>query len=62
AMVLDECTPYPVKKEIAEASMLLSMRWAQRCRDSFSSEESGLFGIIQGSVFKDLREESSKLI
>ena len=58
AMVLDECTPYPVKKEIAEASMLLSMRWAQRCRDSFSSEESGLFGIIQGGVFKDLREES----
>ena len=57
-MVLDECTPYPVKKEIAEASMLLSMRWAQRCRDSFSSEESGLFGIIQGGVFKDLREES----
>ncbi len=58
AMVLDECTPFPVKKEIAEASMLLSMRWAQRCRDSFSSEESGLFGIIQGGVFKDLREES----
>jgi len=58
AMVLDECTPFPVKKEIAEASMLLSMRWAQRCRDIFSSEKSGLFGIIQGGVFKDLREES----
>ena len=54
AMVLDECTPFPVKKEIAEASMLLSMRWAQRCRDIFSSEKSGLFGIIQGGVFKDL--------
>ena len=58
AMVLDECTPFPVKKEIAEASMLLSMRWAERCRDIFSSEKSGLFGIIQGGVFKDLREES----
>ena len=63
AMVLDECTPYPVEKKVAEDSMLLSMRWAQRCRDSFSSKKSSLFGIIQGGVFKDLREESlQKLI
>ena len=63
AMVLDECTPFPIKKEEAKESMLLSMRWAQRCRDNFSSEKSGLFGIAQGGMFKDLREESlEKLI
>ena len=63
AMVLDECSPFPIKKEEAKESMLLSMRWAQRCRDNFSSEKSGLFGIVQGGMFKDLREESlEKLI
>ena len=58
AMVLDECTPYPVKKEVAATSMELSLRWAQRCRDSFVSANSSLFGIIQGGVFSDLRDES----
>ena len=58
AMVLDECTSFPVKKEKAEESMLLSMRWAQRCRDSFLSDTSGLFGIVQGGMFEDLREDS----
>ena len=63
AMVLDECTPYPVKKQTAKNSMLLSMRWAQRCRDNFFSKGSGLFGIIQGGMYKDLRMESlEKLI
>ena len=58
AMVLDECTPYPVEKSVAEISMHLSSRWAQRCRDSFVSDKQSLFGIIQGGVFNDLREES----
>jgi queuine tRNA-ribosyltransferase len=58
AMVLDECTPYPVEKSVAESSMHLSSRWAQRCRDSFVSENQSLFGIIQGGVFNDLRDES----
>ena len=58
AMVLDECTPYPVDKSIAEESMHLSMRWAKRCRDSFSSTNAALFGIIQGGKFNDLRNES----
>ena len=63
AMVLDECTSFPVKKAKAKESMLLSMRWAQRCRNSFSSDTSGLFGIVQGGMFEDLREESlEKLI
>ena len=58
AMVLDECTPYPVEKSVADSSMRLSLRWAQRCRDSFISDNQSLFGIIQGGVFNDLRDES----
>ena len=58
AMVLDECTGYPVDKSIAEESMQLSMRWAKRCRNNFSSENAALFGIIQGGKFNDLRDES----
>jgi len=58
AMALDECTAYPVERSIAEKSMHLSMRWAKRCRDTFSSTESALFGIIQGGIFNELRNES----
>ena len=58
AMVLDECTPFPVSKEIAKESMNLSLRWAKRCRSVFTSDQSSLFGIIQGGIFDDLREES----
>ena len=58
AMVLDECTPYPVIEDIAKDSMQLSLRWAERCRNAFRSENASLFGIIQGGVFENLREES----
>jgi queuine tRNA-ribosyltransferase len=57
-MVLDECTPYPVEEATAKKSMQLSLRWAKRCRSSFSSDRASLFGIIQGGVFNNLREES----
>jgi queuine tRNA-ribosyltransferase len=60
-MVLDECTAYPATEEQANSSMQLSMRWAQRCRDAFKDREGyGLFGIVQGSTFPELREESAK--
>ena len=58
AMVLDECTPYPAEKPIAENSMNLSLRWARRSRDAFKSINSSLFGIIQGGIYDDLRENS----
>ena len=58
AMVLDDCTPFPVSKETAKESMNLSLRWAKRCRSAFTSDKSSLFGIIQGGIFDDLREES----
>ncbi len=58
-MAFDECTPYPATHEQAADSMRLSMRWAQRCRDSFVKRDGyGLFGIVQGSTFEDLRHES----
>jgi queuine tRNA-ribosyltransferase len=62
-MALDECTPYPVEKEGAASSMELSMRWAKRCREAFVDREGyGLFGIQQGSVFKDLRAQSAQAL
>jgi queuine tRNA-ribosyltransferase len=59
-MALDECTPFPVSESEAEKSMHLSMRWAQRSKDAFIRRDGyGLFGIVQGSVFPRLREESA---
>jgi queuine tRNA-ribosyltransferase len=57
AMVFDECTPYPATKPEASASMQLSMRWAQRSRQAFTGNNA-LFGIVQGGMYEDLREES----
>ena len=60
-MSLDECTPFPATYEQAAQSMRMSMRWAQRSRDAFRDRDGyGIFGIQQGSVFKDLREESAE--
>lgn len=60
-MCLDECTPFPATYEQAQKSMQMSMRWARRSRDAFVDRDGyGIFGIQQGSVFKDLREESAE--
>jgi queuine tRNA-ribosyltransferase len=61
AMVFDECTPYPCSQVDAEKSMELSMRWAGRCRERWRTADEGLrglFGIVQGSVFPELRKRS----
>ena len=59
-MVLDECTPYPAEHAEAEASMQLSLRWAERCRAAFTQRPGhALFGIVQGSVYPDLRRASA---
>ncbi|WP_424812411.1 tRNA guanosine(34) transglycosylase Tgt [Roseococcus sp. YIM B11640] len=59
-MCFDECTPFPATHEEAAKSMRLSMRWAARCRACFEERPGhGLFGIVQGSTFEDLRAESS---
>ena len=58
-MCFDECTPFPATHEEAAKSMRLSMRWAARSRQAFVPRAGhGLFGIVQGSVFPDLRAES----
>ncbi len=57
-MIFDECTPYPSTEEEAAASMRLSLRWAERCKTAHGEHSSALFGIVQGGMFQDLRQES----
>jgi queuine tRNA-ribosyltransferase len=58
-MAFDECTPYPATKSQAAQSMELSMRWAARSRSAFIDRQGyGQFGIVQGSVYPDLRLQS----
>lgn len=62
-MAFDECTPYPATPDVAAESMRLSMRWAKRCKQAFVPREGyGLFGIVQGSVYEDLRRESAEAL
>ena len=58
AMIFDECTPYPATYEEAKSSMLLSQEWAYRSKESFLGSKNALFGIIQGGMYEDLREDS----
>lgn len=59
-MIFDECTPYPATHQEARLSMEMSMRWARRSRDSFDDlgNTNGLFGIVQGGMYEDLRDVS----
>jgi len=57
-MVFDECTPYPAPPETARASMLLSLRWAERSKRAHKGNDNPLFGIVQGGMYEDLRDES----
>lgn len=62
-MVLDECTAFPATVEAAADSMRLSMRWAARSKAAFRDRPGhGLFGIVQGGVYGDLRRESAGLL
>ncbi len=62
-MVLDECTSYPCERDYAALAMRRTIRWARRCRDAHAQAPfhygtpQALFGIVQGSVYADLREE-----
>jgi len=63
-MALDECTPHPATREQAKESMEWTTRWARRSRARFDQLRSNgvhsqsLFGIVQGSIYSDLRRES----
>ena len=59
-MVFDECTPHPASRDETAESMALSLRWARRSRAEFDAggNPNALFGIVQGGMHVDLREES----
>lgn len=67
-MVLDECTPYPCEYDYAQKSVTLTSEWAVLAKKTFEDSKpkydygQNLFGIIQGSIYKDLRERSAKEI
>jgi queuine tRNA-ribosyltransferase len=67
-MAFDECTPYPCDYQYAKKSLKITHNWLKRCISRFSETEcpygyqQTLFPIVQGSVFKDLREESAQFI
>ncbi len=67
-MVLDECTPYPCDHNYAKLSNELTVRWAKRCREAAQKlpaaygHHQALFGIVQGSTYKDIRAESVKAL
>lgn len=60
-MAFDECVPYPASYEYTEDSMKRTLRWLKRCKDYHkNTDRQNLFGIIQGGMYKDLREYSAK--
>lgn len=67
-MAFDECTPYPCEYRYAKDSLLLTHQWLKRCVNRMNTTEpkyghtQALFPIVQGSVYKDLREESAAFI
>ena len=62
-MAFDECAPYPADREYVKKSLERTTRWLQRCKDAHkNTENQALFGIIQGGMYKDLREQSAKEI
>ena len=57
SMVLDECTEFPASYKRSKDSMNLSIEWAERCKKKFKKRDGyGLFGIIQGGMYNDLRK------
>src|SRR3989344_6027543 len=61
-LVFDECAPHPSTHQYTKEAMERTHRWAVRCLKYFNNKNQALYGIIQGGVYKDLREESAKFI
>ena len=62
AMAFDECIPYPADYDYTKSSTERTHRWAERSLNAASNPQQGIFGIVQGGMYEDLREESSKVI
>lgn len=59
AMAFDECPPYPAERDYVETSLARTSRWAERCLKAHRRpDDQALFGIVQGGMFRDLREQS----
>ena len=61
-MIFDDCPPFSSDYEKVKKSMELSIRWADRSKQAHSASNGSLFGIVQGGMFKDLREKSAATI
>ncbi|WHM00862.1 tRNA guanosine(34) transglycosylase Tgt [Bacillus velezensis] len=60
-MAFDECPPYPAEYDYMKRSVERTSRWAERCLEAHGrSDEQGLFGIVQGGEYEDLRTQSAK--
>ena len=58
AMAFDECAPYPATREEIVAAVERTSRWAKQCKEAHRHDNQGLFGIIQGGIYPDLRKLS----
>ena len=58
-MAFDECTAHPATRDETASSMALSMRWAARSKAVHADNRNALFGIVQGGMHEDLRDEST---
>ena len=59
-MAFDECVPYPADYNYAKQSTERTIRWLQRCKEAMTAPNQGLFGIVQGGMYKELREWSAR--
>jgi queuine tRNA-ribosyltransferase len=62
-MCLDDCIQYPATREDSLAALEITTKWAQRCKQAWQESKNGrnaLFGIVQGGMFRDLRERSAE--
>jgi queuine tRNA-ribosyltransferase len=62
-MCLDQCTPYPATREQSRAALVITTKWALRCKQAWQNLQNGhnaLFGIVQGGMFPDLRRQSAE--
>ncbi|MER0205044.1 MAG: tRNA guanosine(34) transglycosylase Tgt [Nitrosomonas sp.] len=57
-MIFDECTPYPADEPTTQLSMELSLRWAERSKQAHHGNPNALFGIVQGGMYEQLRDQS----
>ncbi len=61
-MAFDECSPHPASYEEAKKAKERTTAWAKRCKESHKNDQQALFGIVQGNMYRDLREESAREI